>query len=401
MDIAHIDWIPEGTRFGQAEMTYFVGHGERDIDEVLAEVDLVVTGPHASAAFPAELQPFVDVRLTKRLQYDFTDVSTSPVARRWAEIDPHVLYIEDPHPRAVRDANRARPPDVLAGLREAFDRLDEDAPVKRPSLTGVDAIRPVTFGYLPVYRRPGTDAEWNELGAALATAGDLGIDRYERVRDDLIERVIEAKLRRLAAVDPSTCTVAEWNSATTLDILSFHDTMNHTARPDGAVCLERQPADRLPQVVAVSNRGDAHGELIEDDADGLRSEDGVTTMRPGHVRAIGNAYRVAFDAWGADDVAYNRPYIGGHETTSVAPMLRAIEPRAVVRPRGSRPRGLRLGAFQNEFLREFLLGPESTDHLMQPGTDWVYPPEDRVQWLAERLRHAHDLVRAWGDSLDR
>ena len=116
-------------------MTYFVGRGERDIDDVLADVDLVVTGPHASAAFPAELQPFVDVRFTKRLQYDFTDVSTSPIARRWAEIDPHVLYIEDPHPRAVRDANRPRPDDLVAGLREAFDRLDEDAP-DDPAIAG-------------------------------------------------------------------------------------------------------------------------------------------------------------------------------------------------------------------------------------------------------------------------
>ena len=99
MDIAHIDWIPEGTRFGVTEMAYFVGRGECDIDDALADIHLVVTGPHASAAFPAEVQPFVDVRLTKRLQYDFTDVSTSPVARRWAEINPHVLYIEDPHPR--------------------------------------------------------------------------------------------------------------------------------------------------------------------------------------------------------------------------------------------------------------------------------------------------------------
>jgi hypothetical protein len=401
MDVAHIDWIPEGTRFGESEMTYFVGHGERDIDEALAGIDLILTGPHAAAAFPAELQPFVDVRFTKRLQYDFTDVSTSPVARRWAEIDPHVLYVEDPHPRAVRDANRARPVDLVAGLREAFERLDEDAPTKRPSLAGVDAVRPVTFGYLPVYTRPRTDSEWNELGNALTAAGDLGIDQYERVRDDLIDRVIEAKLRRLATLDPATCPVAEWNSATTLDVLSFHDTMNHTARPDGAVCLERQPVDRLPQIVALSNRGDAVGEVIESDAATLRHDEGVTTMRPAHLRAIGNAYRIAFDAWGADDVAYNRPYIGGYETTTAGPKLRSIEPLAVVRPKGSQPRSLRLGAFQNEFLREFLLGPESTEHLMQPGTDWVYPPDDRVDWLAERLRHAHDLVRSWGDSLDR
>lgn len=401
MDIAHIDWIPAGTRFGADDMTFFVGRGERSVDDALADIDLIVTGPHASAAFPAELQPFVDVRLTKRLQYDFTDVSTSPVARRWAEIDPHVLYIEDPHPRAVRDANRPRPDDVVAGLREAFDRLDEDAPTKRPSLAGVDAVRPVTFGYLPVYTKPRTDAEWNEFGAALATAGALGIDEYEAVRDELVQRVIEAKLRKLATLDPTTCSVADWNAATHLDLLSFHDTMNHTARPDGAICLERQPADRLPNVVAVSNRGDAQGEVPERDDASIRGENEVTTMRPTRVRAIANAYRIAFGAWDSNDVALNRPYIGGHETTTAGPKLRALEPRAVVRPKGGQPRSIQFGAFQNEFLREFLLGPESSGHLMQPGGDWVYPPDDRVQWLAERLRHAHDLVRGWGDSLAR
>jgi hypothetical protein len=45
----------------------------------------VITGPHASAAFPKEMLPFVDPRFTKRLQFDFTDVSASPVARRWCE----------------------------------------------------------------------------------------------------------------------------------------------------------------------------------------------------------------------------------------------------------------------------------------------------------------------------
>ena len=47
-------------------------------------------------------------------------------------------------------------------------------------------MRPVTFGYLPVYTKPQTDTEWNELGDVLDKAGALGIDDYERVRDDLI-----------------------------------------------------------------------------------------------------------------------------------------------------------------------------------------------------------------------
>ena len=208
------------------------------------------------------MQPFVDVRFTKRLQYDFTDVSTSPVARRWAEIDPHVLYIEDPHPRAVRDANRPRPDDLVAGLREAFDRLDEDAP-DDPTLAGRRRRR--AAGHLRLSARVHEAAHRHGVervrGRAGRRAGALGIDEYERVRDDLVQRVIEAKLRKLAALDPATCSVADWNSATTLDLLSFHDTMNHTARPDGAICLERKPVDRLPNVVAISNRGDAHGEV--------------------------------------------------------------------------------------------------------------------------------------------
>lgn len=399
MDIAHIDWIPEGTRFGVEEMAWFVGRGERDLDEHLADVDLIITGPHASGAFPAELQPFVDVRLTKRLQYDFTDISTSPVTRRWAQVDPRVLYIEDPHPRAVRDANRDRPDDLVPGLREAFARLDAAGPDGRPSLVDVDAVRPVTFGYLPVYNRPQTDADWERLADALRQAGALGIDEYERVRDDLIDRVIDAKLRRLATIDPTACTVAEWRSATHLDVMSMHDTMNLTARPDGAVCLERPPEDRLPAVVALSNHGDLSGGIGPSDGTGLRLPAEVTTMRPDRIRTIGRAYQIAFDAWSPDDIAYNRPYPGGHETATIGPKLRNLEPLAVVRPPGGVTRRLQLGVWQNEFLREFLLGPEAAAALGQPGSDWVLPPDDRVDWLAERLRHAHDLVRSWGRAL--
>jgi hypothetical protein len=401
MDVAHIDWIPEGTQFGAAEMTYFVGRGERDIDEVLAVVDLVITGPHASAAFPAEMQPFVDVRLTKRLQYDFTDVSTSPVTRRWAQIDPRVLYVEDPHPRAVRDANRARPSDLIPGLREAFARLDAAGAESRPSLMGVDAVRPVTFGYLPVLQRPHTDADWDRLGDALRRVGVLGIDEYERVRDDLIERVIEAKLNRLATIDPASCTAAEWNSATHLDVMSMHDTMNHTARPDGAICLERNPEDRLPAVVALSNHGDATGELASSEEATLRASNAVPSMRPERLRTIGRAYQMAFDAWGPDDVAYNRPYVGGHETSTIGPRLRAIEPLAVVRRSDGITRRLTLGVWQNEFLREFLLGPDTAATLSQPGTDWHLPPDDRVEWVAGKLKLAHDYVRSWGSALIR
>jgi hypothetical protein len=141
------------------------------------------------------------------------------------------------------------------------------------------------------------------------------------VRDDLIDRVIEAKLRRVATIDPASCSVSEWDSATHLDVMSMHDTMNYTARPDGAICLERQPDDRLPAVVAPSNHGDATGELAPSDAATLRDPSAVPSMRPERLRTIGRAYQIAFDAWGPDDAAFNRPYLGGYETRTLGPKL--------------------------------------------------------------------------------
>jgi hypothetical protein len=390
-----LDWIPLGTRFTESDMVHFHGQGEIELEDVLADVDLVVTGPHATAAFPEELRPFVDSSLTRRLQQDFSDVSTHPVAVRWAQLDLHTLYIHDPHPRAVRDANRPRPADLVATIREAFERLAAE-PEGRPSLAGVDATRPVTFGYLPVLRRPQTDAEWTELGNVLAATCAQGIDEYERVRDDVIERVIEAKVRRLGRLAPERLTVRQHNIATMLNVLSIHDTMNHTARPDGAVCLERQPADRLPAVVSLSNRGDAEGNARIVDSEGLRAEIDVPSMDPALLRTIGNAYRLAFDAHEPDDIAYNRPYLGGYETQLAGPRLRALQPLTLVRNDDRPSRQLQLGAWQNEFLREFLLGPEATAHVMLPGGDWPEVPEARVQWLAERLTAAHDLVRDQG-----
>jgi hypothetical protein len=391
-------WVPAGTAFNADDFLYYQDKGRRPVSDVLGEIDLILTGPHASAAFPEEMAPYVDGRLTCRLQHDFTDVSTSPVGRRWAAIDPHVLYVENPHPRAVRDANRARPDDLGAGLREAFQRLRRAGETERPSLAGVDAIRPVTFGYLPVLREPRSDEEWNELIDALTAAGSLGVDVYERVRDELIEQTVNAKLARLASLDPGDLTVSEWRSASTLLVMSLHDTMNHTARSDGAICVERQPVDRLPRVVALSNHGGPDASVRASTTGALLDDEDVLSLDPTTMRAIANAYRWVFDAYGPDDVAFNRPYLGGFETRHIAPWLRSRAANAVVSCDGV-PVALHLGAWQNEFLREFLLGPDATEHLMAPGEDWVMPPDDHVTSLAERLRAAHDRVRRWGAAL--
>ncbi|MGE3619522.1 MAG: N-formylglutamate amidohydrolase [Acidimicrobiia bacterium] len=384
------DWIPEGAAFGVDEMVFYAGQPERTLDDALATVDLIVTGPHASAAFPAEVRPFVDERLTQRLQYDFTDVSTSPVARRWAERDPRVLYVENPHPRAVRDANRARPDDLRARLQEAFRRIVDAGEGGRPALDGVDAVRPVTFGYVPVLRPPSTGAEWDALVDALVAAGRNGVDVYESVRDELISRAVAAKLARLATLDLGSLAPAERTSATTLLVLSLHDTMNRTARPDGAICVERAPADRLPAVVALSNRGGPDGAVRPSATGELLAEVDVPTLDAPTLRAVADSYRWAFDAHDADDVAFNRPYLGGYETQRAGPALRALAPRAVVATADGATAALRLGAWQDEFRREFLLGPEATEALTVPGETWHGPPDDRVAHLAERLAAAHD-----------
>lgn len=399
MSVAGLAWIPAGTRYGAEDITFYQGKGERSLDDVLPYIDLVITGPHATAAFPEELKPFVAERLTRRLQFDFTDITTSALARRWAELDQHVLYIENPHPRAVRDANRPRPRHVEAALREAFGRLVEAGEGGRPPLAGVDSTRPVTFAYMPVLRAPGDDAGWKRLAGALGEAGALGVDVYEQVRDELTERVVEAKCRRLVGVDPATLTAAELRSATTLLVLSIHDTMNHTARADGSISDERRPEDRLPNIVSLSNRGDVSGDA-RGSADGSLLEPvDVPTLDPGWLRAIALAYRRAFDAWSSEDVAFNRPYLGGHETQMAGPRLRELQPRTVVRQPGGATVGLKLGAFQNEFLRELLLGAPAATALGRSGDDWPVVPGAHIDDLAQKLKSAHDQVRRWGASL--
>ena len=56
MDVAHIDWIPAGTSFDDATMVFGAPIDGADAEAALARVDLIVTGPHASAAFPTTLR---------------------------------------------------------------------------------------------------------------------------------------------------------------------------------------------------------------------------------------------------------------------------------------------------------------------------------------------------------
>jgi hypothetical protein len=393
-------WIPAGTRFGPDDMLFYADKGRRPLDDVLADIDVLVSGPHATARLPRELEPFLADGLTRRLQFDYSDCTTCPITRRWAELDPHVLFVEDPHPRAIRDPNRPSPKDLEADLREAFARV-RSAAGSLPSLGGVDAVRPVTFAGIPVFAEPADESGWQGLVGTLSEVAARGVGAYESLRDELVERVIDAKLRRLGSLDPDRVTVAEWRTATSLIVLSMHDTMNTTALSDGAIVGERNPADRLPEVVALSNRGDLDGEARVP-ADGSRpAPDDVPTMDPSWLRALAEAHRRAFAVDVPAHVALNQPYLGSREIQLNGPRLAALSRITLGRHPDGPLIGLQLGAVQAEFRRETLLGEATTAALHQPGGDWPEIPADHIDAIATRIKTAYDLIRRWGRRLDR
>ena len=154
----NIDWIPAGRTFSFDELVFWQGKGSVPFNVAAARADTVVLGPHAGARFPAELQPFVDLALTRRKQYDYSDAITSPLGRAWAAADPAVLFIECPHSRVVLDPNRAPPADAMDGLREFFRRLERLRAGESVSFAGIDAIRPITFSGETVLMPPATAA---------------------------------------------------------------------------------------------------------------------------------------------------------------------------------------------------------------------------------------------------
>ncbi|MFB6611885.1 N-formylglutamate amidohydrolase [Agromyces sp. NPDC056379] len=366
MDAASPLLIPAGTAYSARDLTHYAGKGEVGLDEAIARADVLVTAPHAGAAIPEELVPFLAPEFTRRLQFDFTDCSTSPVVRRWAEIDPRIVVVENPHPRMIRDPNREKPADLAATLREAFARVRAAGAWNRVDLSGVDAIRPVTFSFFPLLRVPQTDGELEELVERFSAVAERGLGVYERTRDELIERFTEQAFALAAPGAPTAFTM-----------LAFHDTMNHTTTRDGAISVDRAPEDRLPGVVALSNRGDHRGEPI----------DGApVTMRPELLRRLADAARHAFDVADPAEVAPNQPYLGSYEIIAAGRRFRELDGRADAA-------GVVLSAVQAEFRREFLLGEANTRTLMQPGTGWIEPDRDRVDAVAQACKEMFDEVR--------
>ncbi|RNL60562.1 hypothetical protein EFK50_19790 [Nocardioides marmoriginsengisoli] len=348
-------FLDDRRTFTAEEIVFYADSGTRSLEDALATADLLISCPHSGAAIPGELRPFLVPEFTRRLQFDYTDCSTAPIVRRWAELDPSVIYVENPHPRLVRDPNRARPDDLAANLAEALKRVRDAGAFQRVDLTGVDAIRPVTFSFFPMLVVPDDDDGVEELVAAFVEAGSRGVDVYQATREDLLEQMLS---RALSGEGPGRLTT-----------LSFHDTMNRTTTRDGAVDVERDPKDRLPAVVSLSNRGDANG--------GPRTDDPIVTMDPARLRMLAEAHRTGFEVSSADDVLMNQPYLGSQEIISAGARFREVATEA-------QAAGVSLDAVQAEFLRELLLGAANAAHISAPGQDWPEPDPEHVDLIARR-----------------
>jgi len=351
-------WIAAGRRFEPAELLHLQGGL---FDEAAAtRIDTLVLGPHASAAFPAELQPFVNPALTRRQQHDFSDCLTGPLGRAWAAADPRVLFIENPHARLALDANRAPPTDTahaMAMLRECFERLRRQQAGEALSLAGVDAIRPITFNDEPVLLEPRTPVQWQALAQAYASSISQGVAVYRSACETALQRLMAARAGR------------------PLRLISLHDTMGTKMGADGALVVARPVAAQMPAWVNFGNRGDARGDYAGGDEP--VTLDGATLRRL--QAAWAQALGVAPDLMDSQ-LSLNRPYKGAFETTHYGRLLRSHQ-------------GPHSGALQVELLRERLLGPAATARLQQSGADW--PPLDQalIQGLAQQLARAGQLLR--------
>ena len=349
-----LDWIPAATTFAFEDLVFC--SAAEGFESAARHIDTVVLGPHASARFPAELEPFIDPRLTRRKQYDYSDVIPSALGRAWAAADPGVVFVENPHSRLVLDPNRAPPGAVLPGLREFWSRLARQRAGEKISFAGCDAVRPITFSGEPVLLEPADEQGWAALDAALAQARRLGPEAYLKACDRVIEQVLA--LRKPGAA---------------LRVISLHDTMNTKMRGDGAIVIERPPADRLPELVNFGNKGDHRGEAGTD----------PLTISAAEMRRIAEAWAQGFGfdaATGNDAITLNSPYKGAYETVHYGAKLAALnDPR--------------VGAVQVEFLRETLLGAQATAQLQQPGTDWPGVDRKHLDGIVSALVAAGRLLR--------
>jgi len=345
-----LDWLPAGRRFSFDQLVSWRGKGMEPFASVAARCDTVLSVPHAGAAFPAELRPFIAPALTRRLQHDFADPMAGPLALAWAGADPHVIAVLGPMSRLVQDANRPQPVDPLSDLRECFARVAATPPGAMPRLAGIDGIRPITFGGVPLLRRPADDDEWQALGGALADATVRGPLAYAAALRQVVDAVLRARPGR------------------PLRLISLHDRMNTRATADGALVAELPPAEQLPRWANMGNRGSHLGEPADE----------PVTLAPTTIRAWRDAWSRELGA-SLSDFTLNQPARGGHEATHWGRVLI--------------PRGVDSGAMQVDFRREALLGPVAAEALRRPGDDWPEPDRGHLEWIAQALSRAGAALR--------
>jgi len=396
-------WLPAGARFGFDDLVFFARKGVTDFADVAADIDLVLTGPHASAALPRELEPFVDRSLTQRLQVDYSDIFSDWLARRWAEIDPQVVYIRNPVSRLIFDQNRARPDDPETGLREAFARIAAAQPGETVSFAGVDAIRPVTFAGKPVLTEPKGDEGFAAVVDTITDCAGRTSWAYVAARDRVLETVFEKKAAALRDLPLGSIALAAFHSATNLYVQCVHDTMNCTAGDDGAVADRRALPAQLPGLVSLANRGGRLGEARAPAQAGPLPVEDVLTIAPSGLRSVERALQLGFEideARSGAEIRLNTPYQGAWEVQAIGRRLRDMAARAAIRHHsGGGVLQLTVGAYQAEYLRETLMGPQAVAHIQRPGSDWPKPDKALIDALAQKLKASQDLLRNWGFSL--
>ena len=396
-------WLPIGAHFGFDDLVFFARKSLSDFADVAADVDLVLTGPHASAALPRELEPFVDRSLTQRHQFDYSDIISDSLARRWAEIDPRVVYIRNPVSRLIFDQNRARPDDPEADLREAFARIAGAQPGEPVSFAGVDAIRPVTFAGRPVLVDPKGNAGYAAVVDTIVACAGRTSWSYVATRDRVLETVFEKKVAALRDLPLGSIGLAAFHSATNLQVQCVHDTMNCTASVDGAVAEGRPVSAQLPGLVSLANRGDLRGEARAPAKAGPLQVEDALTISPSGLRSVARALQLGFefdDTRCEAEIRLNTPYQGAWEVQAIGRQLRDMAARAAIRHRsGGGVLNLAVGAYQAEYLRETLLGPQAVAHIQRAGSDWPMPDNALIDALAQKLKVSQDLLRNWSFSL--
>jgi len=180
--------------------------------------------------------------------------------------------------------------------------------------------------------------------------------------------------------------------------------MNSRVYPDGAVGNICKPSERLPLLVCLSNRGNAKGESkVKKDGSRLAASD-VLTMTADQLIGIKRAYQAAFGIANEkldDTIALNQPYYGGYEVQVLGSWLRAMARESVIKHKsGIKILSLTTGAYQAEYLRETLLGPENTEIISKPGIGWPDENPEHINELAEKLKAAYDILRLWGSHMN-